>query len=241
MTTAASLRPIARQASRHETLEHRSDLRRCSARAAQHPHPPKSSRGGVPDCRRGSQDFFREASGFFAGAAGVTARKPAKAAKSTAAQAKSEAQKGSKSVARGAISVPDRRKAAAKRWKPTAGDALRASLAQEKDTGGIKLLVEQACRVANRLEQLDRAIKGDIGTILHLDLGRIIAEETPAGDRKAFYVEVTMKVDAAVSEERQQSKLFASLLSDIARQRALLPPAPPENGSTTRGNGDLDF
>ncbi len=112
-----------------------------------------------------------------------------------------------------------------------------------EDPGGIKLLVEQACRVADRLETLDRTLRGDAGAMMSLDLGRILAEATPPGDRKAFYVELSLKVDAAVSEERQQAKLFGSLLSDIARQRAALPPAPPDNGSNNgeQQQGDLDF
>lgn len=113
---------------------------------------------------------------------------------------------------------------------------------RDSDPGGIKLLVEQACRVADRLEQLGRLNGGDADAIATLDLGRLIAQQAPAGDRQAFYVEVSLKVDAAVAEERQQAKLFASLLADIARQRAALPPAPPDskqNGSN--GGGDLDF
>jgi hypothetical protein len=161
------------------------------------------------------------------------------AAKSVAPQAKSGASKGSKSVARGRVSAPDRRKRARKRWSPTAGARLRADLWRDTDPGGIKLLVEQACRVADRLETLDRLLRGDAGAIGSLDLGRILAEATQPGDRKAFYVEVAFKVDSAVGEERQQAKLFASLLSDIARQRAALPPAPP-NGSEDEPD-DLDL
>ena len=93
--------------------------------------------------------------------------------------------------------------------------------------------------MADRLETLDRLLRGDAGAIGSLDLGRILAEATPPGDRKAFYVEVAFKVDSAVGEERQQAKLFASLLSDIARQRAALPPAPP-NGSEDEPD-DLDL
>ncbi len=111
---------------------------------------------------------------------------------------------------------------------------------RETDPGGIKVLVDQACRVADRLETLDRTLRGDAGAMMSLDLGRLLAEETPPGDRKAFYVELVLKVDGAVSEERQQAKLFASLLSDIARQRALLPPTPPGAGSGDEDDLDLD-
>ncbi len=79
--------------------------------------------------------------------------------------------------------------------------------------------------------------------MMSLDLGRIISDNAPAGDRQVFNVEVSLRIDAAVSEERQQAKLFASLLADIARQRALLPPAPPDNGGGDDGErrGDLDL
>ncbi|ORA24899.1 hypothetical protein [Mycobacterium aquaticum] len=111
---------------------------------------------------------------------------------------------------------------------------------RETDPSGIKLLVEQACRVADRLETLDRTLRGDAGAMMSLGLGRILAGETPPGDRKAFYIELTLKVDAAVSEERQQAKLFASLLADIARQRAQLPPS-PSNGSDDEPDPDADL
>ncbi|QEA10769.1 terminase small subunit [Mycobacterium phage Weirdo19] len=165
----------------------------------------------------------------------------AAASKSVAAQGKKAALRRSKSGARQGNSATPPRKTARKRWSPEAGARLRADLWRDTDPGGIKLLVEQACRVADRLETLDRTLRGDAGAMMSLDLGRILAQETPAGDRKAFYVELALKVDAAVSEERQQAKLFASLLSDIARQRALLPPSPPgANGSGEDDDLDLD-
>lgn len=152
-------------------------------------------------------------------------------AKTVAAQAKSPAKKVAKSVARGRVSATNGRTRAAKRWKPTAGEHLRADLWRDTDPGGIKLLVEQVCRVADRLETLDRINRGDADALATLDLGRILAQETPSGDRKAFYVEVSLTLRDTVGEERQQAKLFASLLSDIARQRAALPPPPPGEGS----------
>ncbi|MCT7372702.1 hypothetical protein A7R75_27235 [Mycolicibacterium llatzerense] len=120
---------------------------------------------------------------------------------------------------------------------------MRPDLANPRDTGGIKVLVDQACRTADRLETLDRALHGDAGAMMSLDLGRIISDNAPAGDRQVFNVEVSLRIDAAVSEERQQAKLFASLLADIARQRALLPPAPPDNNGGDDGErrGDLDL
>ena len=113
---------------------------------------------------------------------------------------------------------------------------------QDTDPAGIKLLVEQACRVADRLESLNRALHGDVDAMMSLGLGRVVAEATPPGERKAFYVEVSLRVDPALAEEARQAKLLASLLSDITRHRAALPPAPPSNArGGTSGRGDLDF
>ncbi|MDM2446233.1 hypothetical protein PP556_14560 [Mycobacteroides abscessus] len=94
--------------------------------------------------------------------------------------------------------------------------------------------------MADRLEQLDRINRGDATAIATLDLGRILAQETPSGDRKAFYVEVSMTLRDTVGEERQQAKLFASLLSDIARQRATLPP-PRLNDDSDDDDDDLNL
>ncbi|MCG5431227.1 hypothetical protein LV457_02845 [Mycobacterium sp. MYCO198283] len=172
---------------------------------------------------------------------GAAADAPASAPPAASAAGKSAARTAAKRAATGtkrAVTGPRRVR---KRWAPTAGARLRADLWRDTDPGGIKVLVEQACRVADRLETLDRTLRGDAGAMMSLDLGRILVEETPPGDRKAFYVEVAVKVDAAASEERQQAKLFASLLSDIARQRALLPPAPTGGGDGEGDDDDLDL
>ena len=76
--------------------------------------------------------------------------------------------------------------------------------------------------------------------MLTVDVGRVLAEHPDSGEERVVRVEMLLRVDSAVGEERQQAKLFASLLSDIARQRALLPPGPVEGGSGGR-TGDLDF
>lgn len=102
------------------------------------------------------------------------------------------------------------------------------------------MLIEQAARCADRLEVLDRLHRGDADVWLRPELGRLIAAETPAGERKAFYVDVSLRIDATITEERQQAKLLASLLADIYRQRANLPPAPPPNAGGGQQTNDLD-
>ena len=145
------------------------------------------------------------------------------AAKMPAKQGNSRAKKVTKSVAQGANSRVQPGKPAAQRWAPVSGALLKAELWRDTDPGGLKVLVEQACRVADRLESLDHVLRGGLDAIMALDVGRIIARETPEGERKAFYIELGLKVDGAVAEERQQAKLFGSLLADITRQRAKLP------------------
>lgn len=105
---------------------------------------------------------------------------------------------------------------------------MREALDPKRGPAGIEVLIEQACRCADRLEVLDRLHHGDVDAWVRLELGRIIAEATPARERKAFYVDVALKLDPTITEERQQAKLLSSLLGDIYRQRAALPPTPPD-------------
>lgn len=102
------------------------------------------------------------------------------------------------------------------------------------------MLIDQACRCADRLEQLDRLHRGDVDAIARLELGRIIAEATPERERKAFYVDVALRVEATITEERQQAKLLSSLLGDIFRQRASLPPEPPASAAGQTNDLDVD-
>ena len=122
-------------------------------------------------------------------------------------------------------------------WQPAAGARLREALEPSRGPKGIEILIEQACRCADRLEQLDRVHRGDVDAIMRLELARVIAEATPERERKAFYVDVSLKIENTLPEERAQTKLLASLLGDIYRQRASLPPALPSGGE----DDDLDL
>jgi hypothetical protein len=99
------------------------------------------------------------------------------------------------------------------------------------------LLIRQAARCADRLEALDRVLRGDASTWLRLEAAAMVDREGKVPAR----VTVELKVDDAVREERQQAKLFATLLADIHRQRASLPPAPPSNGGSTGKRSLMSF
>lgn len=109
------------------------------------------------------------------------------------------------------------------------GEKIRADLAKPGDSPAITMLVRQAARCADRLEALDRVLRGDASSWLRLEAAALVDREGKVPAR----VTVELKVDAAVVEERQQSKLFASLIADIHRQRASMPPGPPTNGAGT--------
>lgn len=83
------------------------------------------------------------------------------------------------------------------------GAALWAELHQEGDTAEMTVLVQEACRITDRLDQLASAIKAD--GIFDLV------------EREGDVVEV--KVDNVLSEARQQAAALQRLLTDIASRR----------------------
>jgi hypothetical protein len=171
----------------------------------------------------------------------TTNSRPTKTPKQAANSEKSGSEQGAKRASTGRKRAPIGPKRARSGWRPTAGAALRAQLGDVREPAGIGLLVDQAARVADRLEVLDRLHRGDADAWLRLEVARVVAPETPARERKAFYVDVALKIEPTIAEEARQSKLLASLLGDIFRQRATVPASPP---SSTNGHrpriGDLD-
>lgn len=116
-----------------------------------------------------------------------------------------------------------------------AGERLRADIAKEGDPPAIALLIKQAARCADRLEALDRVLRGDAAGWLRLESAAMV----PRDGKVPARLTVELKIDDAVREERQQAKLFAALLSDIHRQRASLPAA-PQNSNGRSILEDLD-
>lgn len=119
--------------------------------------------------------------------------------------------------ARAKSAVSGRRRAASGA-RPAAGERLRAELAKDGDPYGITVLINQAARVADRLEVLDRLLSGDDPTWLKIDGARVV-EVTP----KTVAVIVEVRVDNPILEERQQTTVFRHLLAQIHQQRANIP------------------
>jgi hypothetical protein len=86
----------------------------------------------------------------------------------------------------------------------TTGDRLRESLARDGDPYELTVLITEACRIAHRLDQLDRLLSGDAELWLYLAESR--------GD-------VEVRVDNALPEARQQANVLRQLLAEIKRRR----------------------
>ena len=173
----------------------------------------------------------------------MTAATSKRSAKATTAPANEPtaqnngASAGAKTVPDGPKRAPARRRRARIGPRQGAGDRLTADIAKPGDTAALKLLITQAARCADRLEALDRVLRGDASTWLRLEAAALVDR----GGKVPARVTVELKVDDAVREERQQAKLFATLLADIHRQRAALPPAPPSNGGTGGKRSLMNF
>jgi hypothetical protein len=113
---------------------------------------------------------------------------------------------------------------------------LRADIAREGDPPGIEVLIRQAARCADRLEALDRVLRGDAARWLRLEAAALVPRE----GRVPARITVELRIDDAVREERQQAKLFAGLLADIHRQRAALPVSPSCGDDVRSILDDLD-
>lgn len=83
------------------------------------------------------------------------------------------------------------------------GAALWAELHEETDPADLTVLIQEACRMADRLDQLDGALKAD-------GILRLI-------EREDDVVEVV--VSSPMSEARQQANALRLLLTDIAKRR----------------------
>lgn len=144
---------------------------------------------------------------------------------------------------RGSQGETDRAPQERKRTTPankraSAGERLREDLAKPTDTVALGLLVEQAVRVANRLEKLAALNSGDETAWLRFAL-RGIVEDVDDNEGKATRVIVEAKLDNTIAEERQQTMLLQRLLADIHRQRAAIPMGPGNGGEDEDDLDDL--
>lgn len=76
------------------------------------------------------------------------------------------------------------------------------------------LLIEEACRIADRLDQLDRLLRGDVDEWIRVEL--------PSLDS----VDLVMKVNPLLSEARQQAATLQRLLASLQTK-----PEPAKQGS----------
>jgi hypothetical protein len=93
----------------------------------------------------------------------------------------------------------------------------------EQDPGA-RVLLHEACRLADRMEKLDRVLRGDVDTWLSFELPRDGSEDEP----------LRLKVDSALGEARLHVTTLRQVLAQLRRVRPtgrLLPggeaPAPP--------------
>lgn len=96
----------------------------------------------------------------------------------------------------------------------TAGEKLFAALSEDDDSYKLTVLIIEARRIADRLEDLDALISGEQTLWARL-------RDSREGD-------IYVSIDNALSESRQQATVLRQLLSDIQRIRAQ---DPPETGT----------
>lgn len=94
----------------------------------------------------------------------------------------------------------------------SAGERLSESLVKDGDPFALSVLIVEACRIADRLEQLDALVTGEQTLWARL-------RENREGD-------IYVSIDNALSESRQQANTLRQLLGEIQRQRALKPAGP---------------
>lgn len=90
----------------------------------------------------------------------------------------------------------------------TAGERLKAELSKPADAYTVKLLIQQASRLADRLERLDQLLSGHRDSWLDLKIGPTIVE---------------VRVSNLLVEERQSIESLRKLIMGIHSQRANLP------------------
>ncbi|WP_431231517.1 hypothetical protein ACQ856_18315 [Mycolicibacterium psychrotolerans] len=124
--------------------------------------------------------------------------------------------------------APAGTKRAAAGAKPSLAAKIRAELGSDRDPVGTAILVRQAARVAERLENIDALLSGDAKAWLRFGIPRDLG-----GGRMVVELHVT----DLVKEERQQTGALRTLLAEVHRQRSGQPADPPD---PTKEDDDLD-
>lgn len=97
----------------------------------------------------------------------------------------------------------------------TPGQRLTDDLSEEGDPYAITVMIIEAARIADRLENLDKLVSGEEGTWARLCVGRDEVLE--------------VRIDSALSEARQQATVLRHLIGEIRRQRAQIPSEAPDD------------
>jgi hypothetical protein len=111
------------------------------------------------------------------------------------------------------------------------GRALWVSLGLSLDTAAGQIALE-ACRLADRLDELDSVIAGK--GVLNLMAFRVNFDELVDGERE---LHVTVGFQSVLTEARQQQATFKALLVEIADKAA---PARPASGPVVKAKNPLD-
>lgn len=89
------------------------------------------------------------------------------------------------------------------------GQELVDSLTEPNDPPSLTVLVVEAGRIVDRLDTLDAVLSGDVDTWLTLAEGR--------------EGEISVRIDSALTEARQQASVLRQLLVEISRRRTPTP------------------
>lgn len=98
--------------------------------------------------------------------------------------------------------------------EPTAGERLMAELARDSDPYPLTLMITEACRMADRLEQFDALLSGKQDAWMRLRVRDEVIE---------------VQVDKVLQEARQCATVFRHYLADIHRQRAGISTGPDDD------------
>jgi len=107
------------------------------------------------------------------------------------------------------------------------GCRLWGELATTTTAPAVRVLIEEACRIADRLERLDAICRGESDVWARFSVDR-------DGD------EVTVVIDRALSEARQQALALRQLVADIRQAAGSAGTAPGHQGSSGHQGGGRD-
>jgi hypothetical protein len=100
------------------------------------------------------------------------------------------------------------------------GRTLWAEFAATRDlSGGMRLLLEEACRIADRLDKLDALLRGDAATWAYL-----------VNDFTADHA-LRIELDVALGEARHQAGTLRMLIADLGHAEVVVELQPARGGA----------